>query len=71
MMPFSLCVLFPGRRMFCSATAAISAYGRVGRWEDAVDLLETLLEEQDRKSEVLYHTFVPHKQLYVDYLDAG
>ncbi|CAN0288778.1 unnamed protein product, partial [Ectocarpus sp. 12 AP-2014] len=33
-----------------SATAAISAYGRVGRWEDAVDLVETLLDDDNSAS---------------------
>eukprot|EP00903_Cladosiphon_okamuranus_P011015 g10404.t1 len=33
-----------------SATAMISAYGRVGRWEDAVGLVDSLLEERAQAS---------------------
>lgn len=49
---FSCCVFFAMcfiNFLFClpSVAAAVTAYGRVGRWEDGVDLIEDLLESEE------------------------
>lgn len=38
-------------RLVYSATAAISAYGRVGRWEDAVELVDSLLADREAQED--------------------